>query len=88
MSEEQLKILIIEDEEDIRELMSFHLSKQNMEIDKAADGKTAYDKLLKNKYDLLIMDWMIPDVSGLDLISWIRKKRTHTIQNPDFNGDG
>lgn len=82
MPEEKLKILIIEDEEDIRELMSFHLSKQNMEIDKAGDGKTAYDKLLKNKYDLVIMDWMIPDVSGLDLISWIRKKEHIQYKTP------
>ena len=82
MSEQKIKILIIEDEEDIRDLMSFHLSKQNMDIDKAGDGKTAYDKLLKNKYDLLIMDWMIPDVSGLDLISWIRKKEHIHYKTP------
>ena len=82
MPAEKIKILIIEDEEDIRELMSFHLSKQDMDIDKAGDGKTAYDKLLKNKYDLVIMDWMIPDVSGLDLISWIRKKEHIQYKTP------
>jgi len=71
---ELIRILIVEDEEDIRDLMAFHLSKQNMEIDMAEDGKKAYDKLLNNKYDLVVMDWMIPEVSGLDLLSWIRKK--------------
>lgn len=69
----QAKVLIVEDERDIRELMSFHLSKQNIEIDIAKDGKEAYNKLLKEKYDLIMMDWMIPNVSGLDLISWMRK---------------
>ena len=73
-SEEKIKILIVEDEQDIRDLMRFHLSKQSIELDTAEDGKIAYDKLLKNKYDLVVMDWMIPEVSGLDLISWIRKK--------------
>ena len=69
-----VKVLIVEDEQDIRELMSFHLAKQAIEVDVAEDGRVAYDKLLKNKYDLVIMDWMIPEVSGLDLISWVRKK--------------
>lgn len=74
MSDPKVKVLIVEDEQDIRELMSFHLSKQNIEVDSAEDGRIAYNKLLKNKYDLVIMDWMIPEVSGLDLISWVRKK--------------
>ncbi len=74
MDEKKAVVLIVEDERDIRELMSFHLSKQNITVDIAEDGRAAYDKLLKNKYDLVIMDWMIPEVSGLDLISWIKKK--------------
>ena len=69
-----VQVLIVEDEQDICELMSFHLSKQNIKVDVAENGRIAYDKLLKNKYDLVIMDWMIPGVSGLDLISWVRKK--------------
>lgn len=76
------KILIVEDEKDIRELMSFHLSKQNYEIDIAQDGRIAYDKLLKIKYNLLIIDWMIPEVNGLDLISWIRKKNHLQYKTP------
>ena len=74
MEEKQRKALIIEDEEDIRELMSFHVSKDNIIVDCAEDGRVAYDKLLKNKYDLIIIDWMIPEMSGLDLISWMRKQ--------------
>ena len=75
-------ILIVEDEQDIRELMCFHLSKQNYEVDTAGDGRTAYDKLLKRVYDLLIMDWMIPEVSGLDLVSWVRKKEHIQYKTP------
>ena len=74
MEDKLTRILIVEDEEDIRELMAFHLSKQNMEIDIAEDGEKAYDKLLHNRYDLIVMDWMVPEVNGLDLLSWIRKK--------------
>ena len=67
------KILIVEDEEDIRKLMVFHLEKQSFSIDEAFDGRVAYDKLLETKYDLVIMDWMIPEISGISLISWMRK---------------
>ena len=74
MEDKEIRILIVEDEEDIRELMAFHLSKQNMKIEVAEDGKKAYDKLLHNTYDLVVMDWMVPEVNGLDLLSWIRKK--------------
>ena len=77
-----VKILIVEDEKDIRDLMRFHLSKQNMELDIAENGKTAYDKLLQNKYDLVVMDWMIPEVSGLDLLSWMRKKEHIQYKTP------
>ena len=82
MNTKKIRVLIIEDEQDICELMTFHLSKQNIEIDKAENGRIAYDKLLKTKYDLLIMDWMIPEVSGLDLISWIRKKEHIQYETP------
>ena len=82
MEAQQIHVLIVEDEQDIRELMSFHLSKQNIKVDIAEDGRIAYDKLLKNKYDLIIMDWMIPEVSGLDLISWVRNKEHLQYKTP------
>ena len=39
MDTKKIKVLIVEDEQDIRELMSFHLSKQNIQVDMAEDGK-------------------------------------------------
>ncbi len=75
-------ILIVEDEKDIRDLISFSISKDNIEIDMAKDGRLAYDKLLKNTYDLIIMDWMIPEISGLDLISWMRKPSHIQYETP------
>ena len=80
MNKSSPKILIVEDEEDIRKLMIFHLSKDSFFIDEASDGRIAYDKLLKNKYDIVIMDWMIPEISGINLISWMKKS-----DHPQFN---
>ena len=73
MSRKQKEILIVEDEADIRDLMAFHLAKDNLFVDTAGDGRIAYDKLRKNKYDLVIVDWMVPEISGLYLVSWMRK---------------
>ena len=78
----QKEILIVEDEADICELMSFHLAKDNLFIDTASDGRIAYDKLLKNKYDLVIVDWMVPEISGLYLISWMKKPNHIQFKTP------
>ena len=76
---ESKNILVVEDDEDILELMSFHLSKDKHKVDTAKDGKEAYHKLLKTPYDLIIMDWMIPEINGLDLVGWMKKPQH--IQN-------
>ena len=80
--QKKINVLIVEDEQDIRDLMSFHLSKQKINVDIAEDGKMAYNKLLNSKYDLIIMDWMVPEISGLDLISWMRKKEHIQYKTP------
>ena len=73
MEQRRKQILIVEDDTDIKDLMCFHLSKDLHIIDTAENGRIAYDKILKNKYDLIIMDWMIPEISGLDIIVWMKK---------------
>ena len=68
----QQPILVVEDEEDILNLMSLHLSRAGYRIDKAQTGKEAYNKLSEKSYLLVILDWMIPEISGLKLLQWIR----------------
>ena len=67
------KLLIVEDDRDIIELMSFHISKDSYNIEVAETGRLAYEKILKNKYDLIVLDWMIPEITGLDLVTWMKK---------------
>lgn len=73
-AQESKRILIIEDEYDIRQLMCLHLRRHTYEITEASNGSLAYDMLEKQEFDLLIVDWMLPGMSGLELLSWIRKK--------------
>ncbi len=68
-------ILVVEDEADILNLMSLHLSREGYRTAKASTGKTAYNLLSKNNYLLVILDWMIPDINGLELLKWMRKTK-------------
>lgn len=65
-------ILIVEDEESFSEALGFLLSKEGFETTVAASGKDALDLFAKNRYDLVLLDLMIPEVSGIDVCRAIR----------------
>lgn len=62
-----IKILIIEDEEDIRELIKLQLKLQKYTVDAVENAQAALDIVNENKYDLILIDRMLPDMSGLTL---------------------
>jgi len=61
------KILIVEDEEDIRELLRFNLMGRGFEVKAAATGEDGLLAIKDEQYDLLILDWMLPGVSGVQV---------------------
>ena len=61
------KILIVEDEQAIREMTAFHLSRAGYEIFEARDCREARELLADKRPDLALIDWMLPDMSGLEL---------------------
>jgi two-component system alkaline phosphatase synthesis response regulator PhoP len=63
----QQKILIVEDEEDIRELIHFHLFKNKYQVCEAANGRDALDLARSTHPDLILLDIMIPLVDGLEV---------------------
>ncbi|MDA3955818.1 response regulator transcription factor [Oceanispirochaeta sp.] len=67
------KLLIIEDEADIRELISFNLEMNGYEVQKARDGEEGLDLAKKSDYDLIILDLMLPGMDGLKVCSQLRK---------------
>ena len=68
------RILLIEDEHSIREMVSFALGQEGYIIDDAENGKSAELKIADNLPDLILLDWMLPDTSGLELMRrWKRK---------------
>jgi DNA-binding NtrC family response regulator len=72
------KILIVDDEDIIRESLSYILKKEKYDVDEAANGKIASD-LIKNKsYDLVITDLEMPQMKGIELLEEIKKMNVQT----------
>ena len=67
-------ILVVDDEEDIRELVGIYLKNEGMQVCKAANGKEALEYLEKMDIDLAILDIMMADMDGITLCMEIRKK--------------
>ena len=66
------KILIVEDESSFSEAISFLLGKEGFETDVAENGRLALDLFKSHTYDLVLLDLMIPEVSGIDVCRAIR----------------
>ena len=71
----KLKTLIVEDESSLLELLKFNFIKDGFKVDTATDGEMALEKILNKAPDLLILDWMLPKLSGIELCRRIRKNK-------------
>jgi two-component system phosphate regulon response regulator PhoB len=67
------KILIVEDERPIREMIAFHLSRAGYETLEAADCREARELLVDERPALALIDWMLPDMSGLELTRMLKR---------------
>ena len=68
------KILIVEDEEAIARFVELELRHEGYEVGKAADGRTGLDMALSGEYDLVLLDIMLPLLSGMEVIRRLRKE--------------
>lgn len=66
------RILIAEDEEVLRMLMVDTLEDEGHDLDEAADGEEAINSIMENDYDLILLDYMMPLYTGLEVIEKIR----------------
>jgi len=66
------KILIIEDEAAIREMLGYTLMKEGFEFEEAADVEQARPLIAKGKPDLILLDWMLPGMNGVDYARRVR----------------
>jgi two-component system phosphate regulon response regulator PhoB len=71
------KILIVDDEAAIRDMVAFALERQAFEVQSAADSRAALLQLAELRPDLILLDWMLPDTSGVDLARRLRKEENY-----------
>lgn len=72
------KILVVDDEDIIRESLSYILKKEKYEVDEAANGKIAFNLLKEKSYDLVITDLEMPEMKGIELLEEIKKVNLQT----------
>ncbi len=68
-----MRILVIEDEKGIANFLRDGLTEEYFAVDIAYDGKSGLQMALSNEYDLLLIDWMLPGLSGIEIVRNIRK---------------
>jgi len=69
-------IFIVEDEPDIRETLAYNLSQEGFKVEEFSDAESCLEKINKKAPDLLILDLMLPGMSGLDLCKEIRANKS------------
>lgn len=74
----QKRILVVDDEQIIRESLSYVLRKEDYLVDEAENGKIAYQKMLESSYDLVITDLEMPEMKGTELLEKIRSLSVQT----------
>ena len=70
-----MKVLVVDDEELIRNVIKEYLSQEGYIVDEASDGEIAVTKALNSNYDLIIMDIMMPNKDGFSAVKEIKEKK-------------
>lgn len=76
------KILIAEDEIALRFLLSETLVDEGYEVEETEDGQEAIERLQSRAYDLVILDYMMPEKTGVEVCAWLRKTGNPNQQTP------
>ena len=67
------KILVVEDEQDIAELLEFNLARSGFDVTCKADGNSGLEEALNGNYDAVVLDLMLPERDGLSVLMNLRK---------------
>ena len=73
------RILVVDDEQIIRESISFILRKEGFAVSEAANGKQAYDKLVAEPFDLILTDLEMPEMKGIELLDRAIQLNPHSL---------
>jgi phosphate regulon transcriptional regulator PhoB len=80
METKKIQILVVDDEPDLVELVSYNLKNEGFKVSSASNGENALEKVRKGEYNLIILDLMLPGIQGVELCRMLRSNpRTETI---------
>jgi two-component system phosphate regulon response regulator PhoB len=74
VNNKQANVLVVDDEAAIREMIQFALRRAGMDVDGAADAKEALSRISEKKPDIVLIDWMMPGISGIELTRRLRRE--------------
>jgi len=77
---ERISVLVVEDEEHIRKVLQYNLQLDGFEVHQAEDGARALELADEKMPDLILLDWMMPGMDGLEVLSKLKQnKKTENI---------
>jgi DNA-binding response OmpR family regulator len=76
------RILVVEDDQFLRELYDELLKEEGYDVDLAADGQEGHDKILSGGYDLVLLDIMLPKMDGLEILRQVKDKHPTKPNGP------
>ena len=74
-----MRVLVVEDERDLNNIITKYLKKNNFNVDNVFDGEEALDYLNSAEYDLVILDVMMPKINGYEVLKTMRKENNDTL---------
>ncbi len=80
MSEKKLRLLIVDDEENILHALRRTLRKEPFEIETASNAREAAEKFYEKPFDIVISDYKMPGINGLEFLKWVRDNYPDTIR--------
>lgn len=78
MPEDPVRLLLVEDDEPLRRLLSDQLSERGYAVQAVADGRAAIGAIGDDPFDIVILDRMLPFVDGVDVLRWLREQEVLT----------
>src|SRR5690242_10502787 len=67
-------VLVVEDEAPLLTMLRYNLEKQGFRVEEAADGQEALTRIAEQQPDLVLLDWMLPVMSGIEVSRQIRRE--------------
>ena len=67
------RVLLVDDDPSVCEVLAANLEAEGYEVDTVGDGPAGWDRIVETRPDLVVLDWMLPGRSGIDLLADLRR---------------